>query len=222
MSQETAVFIGNLRKDCQKRDLVSNLKQLFRQTLGIPVGEGDVEVINKGKNSRYAFVYVQSKNELKRAIDQLETYRKRSQLSFDFSLLVDQNDTLRLGEKYSVSKKRDSSRGVPVVEEQFYTEGMNLGNETRDKEFKEGGGIYKDLRILGDHVDKYMCGFLNSSQQGTLFIGVKDSGKNFYRYIGKLSGKAICNACYAKIVLVHWLNAEIKLTKIFSCVNLSA
>jgi hypothetical protein len=29
---------------------------------------------------------------------------------------------------------------------------------------------------IKDHVSKYMSGFLNSSQQGTLFIGVKDDG----------------------------------------------
>ncbi|XP_063407417.1 schlafen-like protein 1 [Mytilus trossulus] len=56
-----------------------------------------------------------------------------------------------------------------------YYEDQLLGNETRDKEFKLGGG---ELTLtLKQHVSKYLCGFLNSSQKGTLFIGVKDSGE---------------------------------------------
>lgn len=62
-----------------------------------------------------------------------------------------------------------------------YYEDQLLGNETRDKEFKLGGGIDQNL-TLKKHVSKYLCGFLNSSQKGTLFIGVKDSGIYIYIY----------------------------------------
>ncbi|XP_071143492.1 uncharacterized protein [Mytilus edulis] len=57
-----------------------------------------------------------------------------------------------------------------------YEEGETLGNETRDKEFKAGGGDHYINKNLKDHVSKYLCGFLNSSQRGTLYIGVKDNG----------------------------------------------
>lgn len=61
-----------------------------------------------------------------------------------------------------------------------YEEGQTLGNETRDKEFKAGGGDHYISKNLKDHVSKYMCGFLNSSQRGTLYIGVKDNGRYIY------------------------------------------
>ena len=60
--------------------------------------------------------------------------------------------------------------------QKVYREGELLGNETRNTEFKEGGGEHYIKKNLKDHVSKYMSGFLNSSQQGTLFIGVKDDG----------------------------------------------
>lgn len=59
-----------------------------------------------------------------------------------------------------------------------YIEDQLLGTETRDKEFKLGGGTGSDQNLtLKKHVSKYLCGFLNSSQKGTLYIGVEDSGK---------------------------------------------
>ena len=79
-------------------------------------------------------------------------------------------------------KIRNQQSAVSVdlqAEEQkkiFYREGELFGNETRKKEFKEGGGEHYIKKNLKDHVSKYMSGFLNSSQQGTLFIGVKDDG----------------------------------------------
>ena len=60
--------------------------------------------------------------------------------------------------------------------QKFYRKGELLGNETRNTEFKEGGGEYYIKKNLKDHVSKYMSGFLNSSQQVTLFFGVNDDG----------------------------------------------
>ena len=60
--------------------------------------------------------------------------------------------------------------------QKFYRERELLGNETRNKEFKLGGGEHFVTENLKSIVPKYMSGFLNSSQQGTLFIGVKDDG----------------------------------------------
>uniref|UniRef100_F6WFK2 Schlafen AlbA-2 domain-containing protein n=1 Tax=Monodelphis domestica TaxID=13616 RepID=F6WFK2_MONDO len=57
-------------------------------------------------------------------------------------------------------------------EKLFY--GAFLGNETRNVEFKRGGGQYLDL-ALKHHVRRYVCAFLNS-EGGSLFVGVEDSG----------------------------------------------
>ena len=74
---------------------------------------------------------------------------------------------LQAGEQYNDSVKQ---------KQKFYREGELLGNETRNTEFKEGGGEHFIKKNLKDIVSRYMSGFLNSSQQGTLFIGVKDDG----------------------------------------------
>ncbi|XP_078539507.1 schlafen-like protein 1 [Lissotriton helveticus] len=57
--------------------------------------------------------------------------------------------------------------------EHFYY-GALLGSETRNVEFKRGGGEYL-IMTFKHHIRKYTCGFLNS-EGGSLFVGVEDSG----------------------------------------------
>ena len=59
----------------------------------------------------------------------------------------------------------------------FYRLGETVGRESRHSEFKQGGMAHKDRTWLQDTVGKYVCGFLNSSEGGTLYIGVNDRGK---------------------------------------------
>ena len=59
----------------------------------------------------------------------------------------------------------------------IYLEGEQFGNETRNKEFKKGGGKYLKKNLKKD-VSKYVCAFLNSGEDGTLYVGVNDLGKN--------------------------------------------
>ncbi|XP_038651392.1 schlafen-like protein 1 [Scyliorhinus canicula] len=54
----------------------------------------------------------------------------------------------------------------------FY--GALMGSETRNVEFKRGGGEYLNM-ALKNHVRKYVCAFLNS-EGGSLFVGVNDDG----------------------------------------------
>ncbi|XP_077006191.1 schlafen-like protein 1 isoform X2 [Tamandua tetradactyla] len=53
-------------------------------------------------------------------------------------------------------------------------QGASLGSETRNLEFKRGGGEYLNL-ALKHHVRRYTCAFLNS-EGGSLLVGVEDSG----------------------------------------------
>ena len=70
----------------------------------------------------------------------------------------------------------------------IYLEGEQFGSETRNKEFKKGGGDY--LRNnLKEHVSKYVCAFLNSEGEGTLYIGVNDFGKNIPIFLLDLAYK---------------------------------
>ncbi|XP_070366302.1 schlafen-like protein 1 isoform X2 [Equus asinus] len=58
-------------------------------------------------------------------------------------------------------------------QEQLF-QGAFLGSETRNVEFKRGGGEYLTLAFK-HHVRRYVCAFLNS-EGGSLFVGVEDSG----------------------------------------------
>ncbi|KAL8560958.1 hypothetical protein ACOMHN_022077 [Nucella lapillus] len=53
----------------------------------------------------------------------------------------------------------------------FYRLGQTIGRETRHSEFKQVGKTR-----LGESVGKYVCGFLNSGEGGTLYFGVNDDG----------------------------------------------
>ncbi|XP_006867686.1 PREDICTED: schlafen-like protein 1 [Chrysochloris asiatica] len=61
-----------------------------------------------------------------------------------------------------------------IVGRERLFQGAFLGNETRNVEFKRGGGEYLNL-ALKHHVRRYVCAFLNS-EGGYLFVGVEDSG----------------------------------------------
>uniref|UniRef100_A0A8C4WH53 Schlafen like 1 n=1 Tax=Gopherus evgoodei TaxID=1825980 RepID=A0A8C4WH53_9SAUR len=63
-------------------------------------------------------------------------------------------------------------REIVGQERLFY--GAFMGSETRNVEFKRGGGEYLS-GTLKHHVRKYVCAFLNS-EGGSLFVGVEDSG----------------------------------------------
>nr|XP_014342232.1 PREDICTED: schlafen-like protein 1 [Latimeria chalumnae]XP_014342233.1 PREDICTED: schlafen-like protein 1 [Latimeria chalumnae] len=63
-------------------------------------------------------------------------------------------------------------RGITGQERFFY--GAQIGSETRNVEFKRGGGEYLSA-ALKHHVRKYACAFLNG-EGGSLFVGVDDDG----------------------------------------------
>ena len=69
---------------------------------------------------------------------------------------------------------------------EIYLEGEQLDNEARNKEFKKGGGDYLKNDLKKD-VSKYVCAFLNSGEEGTLYVGVNDRGKNSNKNVAFLS-----------------------------------
>ncbi|XP_076082619.1 uncharacterized protein LOC143053718 [Mytilus galloprovincialis] len=73
------------------------------------------------------------------------------------------------------SNEKDNKGKGNIKHGKMYIQGQDLGDETRNKEFKLGAGSYES-NVLKKDVSKYMCGFLNSSG-GTLYIGVDDYGK---------------------------------------------
>lgn len=70
-----------------------------------------------------------------------------------------------------------STTGLVGATSRQYTLSQFLGTETRNREYKLGSGNYVRKQLHRD-VGKYVCGFLNSGEGGTLLVGVSDSGKS--------------------------------------------
>ncbi|XP_033726567.1 LOW QUALITY PROTEIN: uncharacterized protein LOC117316166 [Pecten maximus] len=68
-----------------------------------------------------------------------------------------------------------STTGLVQPTGRHYTFDQYLGTETRSREYKLGSGNYIKKQLNKD-VGKYVCGFLNSREAGTLMIGVSDTG----------------------------------------------
>ncbi|XP_069479153.1 schlafen-like protein 1 [Ambystoma mexicanum] len=105
--------------------------------------------------------------------------KKKSEMEEDSQLLSSSRASTPSGEWVEsgvvASTKSESAivHQIIVGKERFFF-GALLGNETRNVEFKRGGGEYMNM-TLKHHVRKYTCAFLNS-EGGNLFIGVDDSG----------------------------------------------
>ncbi|XP_055259451.1 schlafen-like protein 1 [Moschus berezovskii] len=61
-----------------------------------------------------------------------------------------------------------------ILGQECLFQGAFLGNETRNLEFKRGGGEYLS-QAFKHHLRRYACAFLNS-EGGSLLVGVEDSG----------------------------------------------
>ncbi|XP_032900650.1 LOW QUALITY PROTEIN: schlafen-like protein 1 [Amblyraja radiata] len=74
----------------------------------------------------------------------------------------------------SGTKSDSAIIGGEIVGQHRLFYGALMGSETRNVEFKRGGGEYLNMTLKG-HVRKYVCAFLNS-EGGSLFVGVNDDG----------------------------------------------
>ncbi|XP_059805201.1 schlafen-like protein 1 isoform X1 [Hypanus sabinus] len=74
-----------------------------------------------------------------------------------------------------IGTKSDSAiMGGEIAGQERLFYGTLMGSETRNVEFKRGGGEYLNV-TLKNHIRKYICAFLNS-EGGSLFVGVNDDG----------------------------------------------
>lgn len=72
----------------------------------------------------------------------------------------------------------DRMKNDEIGKGNMYGEGRYVGDETTVRAFITGEH-HHDLKA---NVSKYMCGFLNSSQKGTLYIGVEERGMYIYTF----------------------------------------
>ncbi|VDI01275.1 Hypothetical predicted protein [Mytilus galloprovincialis] len=155
------VIIRNLTKSKSISD--SNLKDSLFELLNMCIKISTLRnciKIKKEKKQRYAVILLRNPNEVFEVLDRLKNRRSRNTLGFDFQALADKDVDI------------DVEMELP---ERYYRKGQYIGRETRQMEFKLGGGDYV-RKYLKEDVLKYVCGYLNGRSTGTLFIGVNDDG----------------------------------------------
>ncbi|XP_060062090.1 schlafen-like protein 1 isoform X1 [Erinaceus europaeus] len=94
----------------------------------------------------------------------------------DLNLLSTRHTSMRWSSKGCPRGTRSDSAIMyqEIQGQERLFQGAFLGSETRNVEFKRGGGEYLALTFK-HHVRRYVCAFLNS-EGGSLFVGVEDSG----------------------------------------------
>uniref|UniRef100_A0A8D0GEZ4 Schlafen like 1 n=1 Tax=Sphenodon punctatus TaxID=8508 RepID=A0A8D0GEZ4_SPHPU len=159
------LYIGNLNPKYSREVLCSMLKDILG-TASIHLQRHDIEVV---RTPRQAYAFVQVATEMS-----LECVLKQLLVTSDAEQDIVKELVIK-GKLFLSGTRSDSAivrREIVGQEHLFY--GAFLGSETRNVEFKRGGGEYLTL-TLKHHVRKYTCAFLNS-EGGSLFVGVEDSG----------------------------------------------
>ncbi|XP_072836154.1 schlafen-like protein 1 [Pogona vitticeps] len=184
------LYIGNLNPKYSSDVLCSMLKDIFGMA-NVTLQRHNIEVIRKRRQA-HAFVQLatetslecsdsvgsssesplgdQQVHEKSRKWLQKETQTHPIRKSAQYSCrLVDQPVRFLSGTcSDSAILQKD------IIKKECLFHGAFLGSETRNVEFKRGGGDYLTV-TLKHHVRKYMCAFLNS-EGGSLFVGVDDNG----------------------------------------------
>ncbi|KAL5013625.1 hypothetical protein ScPMuIL_007895 [Solemya velum] len=233
------IFLGNLSHSILVQDLRDSIIHLF-SILHFHIKHKECTIKRK-ESKTFAFVTLLSEKDVNFALGHLKTWEARRQIKFNFHLLTDKGQPLKVDlskgtkpkvkhkekklysivESFSDEDERDevqitvtkaskksqnvtqfqqdtaiSISGLPVNNDLgkigastctsgtkpseirsniYFIKGDKIGCETRSREFKLGGGAYPD-RVMKEHVGKYMCGFLNSEEDGELMIGINDDG----------------------------------------------
>lgn len=190
-----AVYIGNLKKEKSRDELRRGLYKFFTTNMtNLQIGLKTDDIKMKGgKKKKYTFIHLRSKDDQDKAIDMLKSMESQPELKSEFLQLVEPNQIIKFGViNQDVDDKLQNTENVTNTRnsvlksanddggnksERYYKEDDYLGNETRNKEFKLGGGNYITNKYgLQKDVSKNLCGFLNSLQTGTLYIGVTNKG----------------------------------------------
>uniref|UniRef100_A0A8C4WHN6 Schlafen like 1 n=1 Tax=Gopherus evgoodei TaxID=1825980 RepID=A0A8C4WHN6_9SAUR len=159
------LYIGNLNPKYSREVLCSMLKDILG-TASLPLQRHDIEVVKKPRRA-YALVQVSTELSLENVLKQLQVASDMEQHLL--RELVMKGKTLVVEEAEGPPRHR-----ITIVGQERLFYGAFMGSETRNVEFKRGGGEYLS-GTLKHHVRKYVCAFLNS-EGGSLFVGVEDSG----------------------------------------------
>ena len=158
-NSEIGIIIRNIKNDSTSDSKsCDSLYDLFSNYMGISTPLDCISIhIDKDKQ-RYAKVYAKSDTDVKTALDKLKDRTSRNRIRFHFLSIADEGVNIVAS---------------TILPNKYYRLGQQLRTETREREFKTGGGGYIRQNSRND-ISKYMCGFLNSQVEGTLYIGVTE------------------------------------------------
>ncbi|KAM4806788.1 schlafen-like protein 1 isoform X5 [Urocitellus parryii] len=159
------LYVGHLNPQFSVPVLACLLRDtLERLELRIP--REHIEVVRRPRNA-YAFVRVATNK------DVLASLPWRLQMAMEEKLIL--KELTARGKELVLSEAREPLiYREEILGQEHLFQGTFLGNETRNMEFKRGGGEYLNLAFK-HHVRRYVCAFLNS-EGGSLLVGVEDSG----------------------------------------------
>ncbi|XP_076082617.1 uncharacterized protein LOC143053715 [Mytilus galloprovincialis] len=161
------VTISNLSKHKYENALRSSIENLFTKWLRIQITTNDINIISN-QEKKAAIIHLRSSEAAQCVHYNLATLDSRRKLGFKFLQLVDPYVDIIVDVKH-VKQESDEQHDI------CYFLGAKIGSESRNREFKRGGGKYTNDHLKTD-VGVYVCAFLNSEEEGTLFIGVNDEG----------------------------------------------
>ncbi|XP_055467323.1 schlafen-like protein 1 isoform X3 [Psammomys obesus] len=159
------LYVGHLNPQFSVPVLACLLRDTLER-LELPVAREHIEVVKRARNT-YALVQVAAS---KAALASLPW---RLQMALEEQLII--KELTARGKELVLSEGLESlNRREEILGQEQLFQGAFLGSETRNMEFKRGGGEYLSVTFK-HHVRRYVCAFLNS-EGGSLLVGVEDSG----------------------------------------------
>lgn len=158
-NSEIGIILRNITNgSTSDSKLCALLYDLFNNCMGISTPLDYISIHKDKDKQRYAKIYAKSDTDVKTALDKLMDRDSRYRTNFRFLSIADEGVNIVAS---------------AILPNKYYRLGQELRTETREREFKTGGGGYIRLSSRND-ISKYMCGFLNSQVEGTLYIGVTE------------------------------------------------
>ncbi|XP_076077588.1 uncharacterized protein LOC143048038 isoform X1 [Mytilus galloprovincialis] len=159
MSTEFVIEVNNLKweNDTILKQAIQDVLKKFN--VDISVDNLDIEDCGDTKS---AIIYLQSFHEVQ------EISNSINNSGFKFTQIA-------ASYKKIFAKRIQSKRPETIYLYEEY-----LGDETRQKEFKEGGGnIEENFLRTGQKrcLANYACGIVNNREKGTVYVGVNDKGR---------------------------------------------
>ncbi|CAC5398784.1 unnamed protein product [Mytilus coruscus] len=159
MTTEFVIEVNNLKRENDTILKVAIQNVLKKINVDISVDAVDIE---DGGDTKSASIYLQSIDEVELVTDSIN------------------NDGFKFTQIAKPFKKISGKRIPSKRPLNVYVYDEYLGDETRHREFKEGGGNIEKNFLRTGHQERclaaYACGFVNNREKGTVYVGINDNG----------------------------------------------